>query len=719
MSPRVERVVVVGAGIGGLTAALAAHQQGFDVQVIEQADELAEIGAGLQVSANAMWVLEDLGLADDVRSAGVKAQSIRFHRLDDGSPIFRTELGEHAERRYRQPFIQIHRADLLSILARALPAGMVRLGARVVELREDEDGAVVELANGEEVRGDVVIGADGIHSRIREYVAGPTAADFSGTLGWRALLTREQVEDLGLDHSCDCWLGPGRSVVTYWLRAGDLFNVIGFVPASEVHRESWSELGDAEEMRRSFTGVCETVDSLLARIGEAFVTGVYHHHPAEQWYSGRFVMLGDAAHATAPYLAQGACQAIEDAAVLARLLQRHRDERPRALGEYEARRKPRTTKVQSVARGSERWWHETDPVRMTARDGMFRGVTRIDPLTETVSGWIYDHNPITALGRPAGETTGLATARSGFQLQRSVAQRAAESWRHAFTPEEHARGWVGLRSGYQRYLAELPGAGTVAEASEVPPGLLIGVTELGAGPVALHVHGGGFMFGSARSSLGLATRIGEAIDGNVLVAEYRLAPEHPFPAALEDVLAAYRWLLDQGVSASQIVLTGESAGGGLALTCVAELIRLGEPIPAGVWALSPMTDLTLTSPSIDKRAGEDPAVDRDTLTAMSGAYAQGHDPADPRISPLFADLSDFPPVLLHAADNEALRDDAVRFTDAMLAAERTVQLTLVPDSVHIWAIFDYLPETDEALQALRRSTADWITASTVSRSTSE
>lgn len=691
--------------------ALCALQQGFEVCVVEQAEELSEIGAGLQVSANAMCVLDDLGVAEQVQAAGVAAKAIRWHRLSDGEPIFRTELGQQAAQRYRQPFVQIHRADLLDILASALPREHLRLGARVVEVREDSGSAVVVLQDGQEISGDVVIGADGIHSRVRELVVGPTEPEFSGVLGWRALLTREQVDKVGIDHSCDCWLGAGRSIVSYWLRNGELFNLIGFVPTSEVHRESWSDLGDASELRRSFAGSCETVEKLLALVEDAFLTGVYFHQPADRWAKGRFVLTGDAAHATAPYLAQGACQAIEDAAVLTRLLRRHERDLPQGLKEYEQRRKPRTTKVQSIARAAEGWWHESDPQRAAARDGMFRGITRLDPLTESTWAWLYDHNPIEALDRPAGEASGLSTAREELRMARPLAQRAADSWRNAFTPEEHARGWTGLRAGYERYLGSLEGASRAHSSQEgtttVPPGLLTCGPDLSQGPVALHIHGGGYMFGSAKSSLGLARRIGESIGGNVLAADYRLAPEHPYPAALEDVVTAYRWLLAQGVDANRILLTGESAGGGLALACVAELLRLGEPAPAGVWALSPMTDLTLRSPSLDQQAGQDPAVNRDLLTTMSGAYAQGHDPSDPRISPLYSDLSNFPPVLLHAASNEALRDDSVRFADALTAAGGTVELNLIDDSVHIWAIFDYLPETTQALADLERCAATW------------
>jgi salicylate hydroxylase len=691
------QMLIVGGGIGGLALALVARQQGYEVQVLEQAPELSEIGAGLQVSANAMWVLEDLGLGAAVRAIGVASEATRFHQLEDGRPVFRTELGVAAARRYGQEFTQIHRADLLGVLADALPSELVRLDSKVVEMREEADRAVVVLSDGSEFSADVVVGADGIKSRVRDYVAGVVEPEFTGMLGWRAMLTRAQVHDLGIDHSCDCWLGSGRSVVTYWLRRGELFNIIGFVPAAEVHRESWSDLGDAEELRASFAGSCELVERILGKVDTAFLTGVYYHQPAENWSRGRFVLVGDAAHATVPYLAQGACQAIEDAAVLPRLLRRHDGDHAAAFAEFEARRKPRTSRVQSVARSAERWWHEADPVQIAARDGMYRGITRLDPLGETVWSWLYEHDPITALDRPIGDTRGLSTARPGLAMARPQSQRAADAWRSAFSPEDHAGGWRGLRAGYERFLIGLDSRPVAA--SPVPPGLMVEGPE--DGPVVLHVHGGGFMFGSARSSLGLAERIGRAIGGKVLTADYRLAPEHAYPAALEDVVAAYEWLLTEGVDPTRLIVTGESAGGGVALAAVRAVLDRGLPAPAAIWLLSPMADLALGAASIDEQDGCDPGVDRDLLTMMSGAYAQGRDPAEPALSPVHGSFAGFPPILLHAADNEALRDDSIRLRDAVRAAGGTAELHLVDDSVHIFAIFDYLPETRTALADLR------------------
>jgi salicylate hydroxylase len=214
----------------------------------------------------------------------------------------------------------------------------------------------------------------------------------------------------------------------------------------------------------------------------------------------------------------------------------------------------------------------------------------------------------------------------------------------------------------------------------------------------LHFHGGGYMIGSARASLDYAGRLVEAVQAPCLTLDYRLAPEHPFPAALDDALAAYRHLLARGHSGGDILLSGESSGGGLALALVAALRDAGEALPAGVIAMSPFTDLSLSGASIDAQAGRDPSATRAGLTSMAGAYVQRAEPTDPRISPLFADLRGFPPLLLQAAQNEGLRDDTTRFAERASAAGVDVTMRLYDDSVHVFALYGFLPESVQALE---------------------
>jgi salicylate hydroxylase len=695
------RAIVVGSGIGGLATALSLRGQGIDVRVVEKATKLSEIGAGLQISANGMRVLREIAIAEQVCDVGVAAQSVRYHDLVSGELLWQTPLGAPAAQRYGEPFIQIHRADLLNLLAGAFGTDDLLLGIAVTDITQDSSGALVTLADGRTLSADVVIGADGIHSRVREWMLGALEPRFSGTLGWRTILPKSRADQLGIDHSCDVWLAPGHSVVTYWMRRGELFNVIGFVPAEEVRRESWTELGDADEMRAAFAASTPVVARMTQMAEATFITGVYFHDPAPRWADGRVALLGDAAHATQPYLAQGAVQSLEDAAVVAHLLARHG---PRHVGaalvEYERRRKPRATKVQAVAGAAGSFWHEADPVRIRARNGRFRGLTRLDPLGENTWGWLYHHDPVASIKHPAEESLGLATAHEATHYRRPESRRAVALWRQAFTPADHAAGWMGLRRAYERFLGEVAPIPAEAVVEEVEGrGRWVGRIADDA-PVVLHVHGGGFMFGSAASSTEFAHRIGRAVGGAVFVPDYRLAPEEPFPAAADDVVAAYRWLLRQHISPHRIVLSGESAGGGLVVSAAVRLVAAGAPLPAGIYAVSPFADLAVTGASVDTNAGQDPVLGRDLLAEMSAAYLQGHDPADPDASPVYADLAGCPPLLLHASGCESLTDDTGRLAAAARRGGVDVAVRYFDDTVHAFPLLGFLPESAEALAEL-------------------
>jgi len=346
------RVGIVGGGIGGVAAGLALTRAGATVQMFEQADELREIGAGLQLGANAMKALRAWGLEDAVSAKAVASRSIKYFDLETGAALLETPLGRRAAERYGAPMLQIHRADLLEILAGALPAGALRVASPVARVVQNDREAPIVLDDGERRDFDAVIGADGYKSGVRTQLFGELPVRFTGTVGWRLMLSRQDGERLGFEHSCYCYLGRGRSIVVYWLRSGELLNVIGFVPAGEVHRESWTESGDIEGFRRSFAGAAPALQDLIDTPDSAFITGVYDRDPTPAWTVGRISLLGDAAHPLASYLAQGACQAIEDAAVLARALtDRSPATVPQALVHYEDLRRPRTTKVQMAEIG--------------------------------------------------------------------------------------------------------------------------------------------------------------------------------------------------------------------------------------------------------------------------------------------------------------------------------------------------------------------------------
>jgi salicylate hydroxylase len=698
-------VIVSGAGIAGLSAAATLRHVGAEVTVVEQAHAIEEIGAGIQLSANGMAVLSRLGLEEPLAACAIRPESLDFIDLENGEFLVRVLLGDlHAER-YGGRFYQVHRADLVGVLAGAVPAEVLRLGARVVRVEQDEEGVQVGLASGEVLRGDALIAADGIHSTVRAQMHGPEDPTFGGLLCWRALIPAERLAALDLERRCYGWIGPGRTIVSYWVRGGELFNFLGTVPATEVRRESWTESGDVADLRASFAGGEPRVAALMETIDSAFITGLYYRDPLPRWTEGRVALLGEAAHAMTPFLAQGACQGMEDAWMLAQCVARHGERAiPAALAEYEQRRRPRTIKVQAAARAMVAQLHEPDARQIRARNGRWKGMARIDPLNETVWGWLYAYDPTLEVDRPLEQVVGLTPSFAGKRMVRPQAQRAFEQWRSAFTSEDVARGIAGLREGYERFTADafpLPAA-IRAEAAEVGgvPGRWITPAGEPSDAVLLHCHGGGYILGSASSSAALAGRLAETVGARALALDYRLAPEDPFPAALQDVLAAYRALLARGVPARRILLSGDSAGGGLAVAAALALRDAGEALPAGVVALSPFADLTVSGPSVDALAGHDPIVSRELLVLFAGSYFQGHDPADPAVSPLYGDFAGMPPLLITAAREELLVSDATRLAERARAGGAEVTLELAEDSVHVFPLFEFLPETATALRSL-------------------
>lgn len=705
------KIMIVGAGIGGLTAAHTLLREGHEVTVLEQAPAFREIGAGIQISSNGTSVLREVGLDKKLAAVAVRPEALDFIDLESDVRLYRAPLGDAARNRYGGDFFQIHRADLLNIIADAIPPGIVRFDARVESVGQDASGVVVRLASGEVHRADALVGADGIHSKVRECVWGPETVQFGNRLMWRALIPAERVRSLNLEEHCHIWTGPGRSIVAYWVRPKQLFNFVGTVPSTEVHRESYSVSGDVVDLRKSFQGSNSRVMGLVNAIDDAFITGLYYRDPVSRWSQGRITLLGDAAHAMAPFLAQGACASMEDAWVLAKCLSRHGPEAiPKAFDEYERRRRPRTTRVQAAARAMVKQLHEDDPVTIRARNGRLIGMSKIDPLSETMWGWLYDYNPLIEVDKPIEEVVGHSSSFEVKKMGRPESQRAFDAWKNAYTPEDLARGIDGLRSGYERFLSTQfppPPAGTrIREVNEGKiQGLWVEPHPLRATPVLLHLHGGGYALGSAKTAVEIASRMALPTGGRAFVVDYRLAPEHPFPAALDDVVAAYEWLLEQGIPPEQIFLTGESSGGGLAVAAGLALKRRGSAMPAGVVAICPMTDLTISGESIRRNEGHDPAAHRNGLTFFAGSYFQGGDPTDPLVSPLFGDFKDFPPLLVFAVEGEVLESDATRLAHRAKLDGADVTLRMVSDSVHSFPLFSYLPETTAAIAEIARFVA--------------
>lgn len=702
-------VLIVGAGIAGLTAAIALRHKGIDATIIEQASQLSEIGAGIQIAANGSVVLRELGLEQAVAAKSVIPGSFDMRDIRDGKLLWVAPLGEEGTRRWGAPLYNVHRADLIEILADALPSESVRLGVHCTGFSQDENGVTVHVEDGDDLHGHVLIGADGIHSVIRKQLFGEDDVQFSNILMWRALIPAEKLEHVDLPERGNYWFGPGRTLITYWIRPQNLYSILASVPSGEVHRESWTESGDIEELRASFSDLEPRAQAMMDQIDTAFLTGMFYRDPIDRWTDRRVTLMGDAAHPMVPFLAQGACQGMEDAWVLATMLEHYIDDPMAGLQEYEQRRRPRTTRVQSGARAMVKLVHESEPERIKARNGRWKGMQHIDPMAEATWSFVWEYNVLEEVKRPAGEVLGLSATREDKKMARPESQRAFDMWKSAFTAEDVARGHDGMREGYERFLTtHFPAPGDLSvENAELGGVEGLRVTAPGAAPAeqrrtVLHFHGGGYMLGSAKGSVEYAGRLAKAVRGDCVTVDYRLAPENPYPAALDDAVDAYRGLVNSGVDPSRILLSGESSGAGLALALALTLKMAGDTQPAGIIAICPFADLTLSGASIKEFAGQDPAANRDTLAFMAASYFQEHEPRDPLVSPLFGDLKGLPPLFLSAVEGESLYSDSSRLLER--AREAGVDVTMVPvkDSVHVYTLFPFLPETTDTLDQISR-----------------
>jgi salicylate hydroxylase len=683
-------VIVVGGGIGGLATGIALHKAGFEPLVLERAPELTEIGAGLGLAANALKAMDHLGAADSIRARGVIAEQSVWLELDDSEHIFTQQFGSMIER-YGDTYYCAHRADLIDSLAAQLPAECVRVAAPVTGVSESESDVAATTAGGEVLHADLLVGADGLRSTVRAALREEPKPRFTGYVTWRCLVPAERVGE-GRGDQITVWLGRGRHAMLYPIRA-ELFNFSGFVPAAEVHRETWSPSADVDDLRRSFDGACAEVIDLIDAVETALITPLYFRDPLERWGSGRITLLGDAAHPAPPSAGQGASMALEDAVTLAACLRRSG---AAGLDEYALRRKARTKRMLIASRINLGLFNEPDPDRARARNARLRGLQRLDPDGESTVGWLYEHDPITAAAAPVEVAKAQANP-----MRRGDARKAFELWRTALTLEDHSGLWPGERSGYERFMRECcpPPADVEIEPMRCGDAGGLLVTPPGADPAAaivLHLHGGGFVFGSALASVDLAARLAREVGGRALTIDYRLAPEHPYPAALEDALGAYRWLREHHPNVP-ILVSGECAGGGLAISLAVSLRSANEPLPSAIHVVSPFCDLTITAPSILANAASDPWLGRSTLLALAGSYIDDAEPTSPLISPLFGDLSGLPPLYVGAAASEALRDDATCLATTARAAGTNVTPDLVDDSVHSFVLFDFLPEARAAI----------------------
>jgi salicylate hydroxylase len=341
------RVVVVGGGIGGLFAANALIARGLDVSVYEQAPALGEIGAGVFLTPNSVRHLQRVGLGPAVERAGARVGTGSHYFRHDGAPIAPVQVTDSAG--WNATF-GMHRADLVELLAAALPQGVVHTGHRGTGFEEAGDVARVSFENGATTEGDIVIAADGIHSELRHFAAPPSRPVFHGSVAYRGVLAHHLIPHWPTDRWL-MWLGKARHFLTFPVRGGELINYVGFVPADAEMKESWSAPGDPDTLRREFEGWDPRIGTLLSQVEKTFRWALYDREPLPAWTKGRLTLLGDAAHPMLPHLGQGANQSIEDGMALATILARTEpDNAPAALKAYERLRRERVAAVQRGAR---------------------------------------------------------------------------------------------------------------------------------------------------------------------------------------------------------------------------------------------------------------------------------------------------------------------------------------------------------------------------------
>lgn len=344
------RVAVVGAGIGGLTAAIALRANGIDATVYEQSHELKALGAGVSIATNGSRILTRLGVGDAVAAIAGPVTHYQF-RTWQAEPI----AGEPSTLGFGDPATTwcLHRGEFQKVLADALPADALQLGRSCVGAAEHGDGVHVEFSDGTTVDADLLVGADGIHSRLQGRVTRPAQPVSEGIMAYRGLIPADRVRGVVDMHASSMWLGPRQSFLAYPVSAGELLNIVAFVPTNLTVTESWTAPGDVAELTAAYQGWDPTVLSIIEAMDSTFRWGIYDREPLTKWSTDRITLLGDSAHAVTPHLGQGANQAIEDAMTLAVVLRDARaDELGARLRRYEGLRMSRTRHVRRQARAA-------------------------------------------------------------------------------------------------------------------------------------------------------------------------------------------------------------------------------------------------------------------------------------------------------------------------------------------------------------------------------
>jgi salicylate hydroxylase len=390
---RAPRIAIIGGGIGGLAAALALERRGAEVAVYEQSPIHNEIGAGINLTPNAVKAFRALGLEYEIESIGWGSEWLMIRSWKSGRTISQVRRGEFRQK-FGAPNLTVHRADLLDVVRGALKTTKIQLGTRCVAVEADDRIAAACFADGSKIEADVVIGADGIHSAVRESLFGADIPRFTGCICWRGMAP---VDDVPRDiNTADgtMWLGPHGHVVHYRVRRGELVNIVAHVDSDAWTEESWTRECGVAEVMTTYAAWNSALTRLYPCSTRWYKWALYDRDPLEQWSKGRATLLGDAAHAMLPYLGQGAAMAVEDGCVLAAMITRHSEDLGEALVAYERMRAPRAKAAVLGSRARAKENHLASPWAQLKRDVRLALRNRFGGRDTTAfqTAWLYDYD---------------------------------------------------------------------------------------------------------------------------------------------------------------------------------------------------------------------------------------------------------------------------------------------------------------------------------------
>ncbi|MEO0381472.1 MAG: FAD-dependent monooxygenase [Pseudomonadota bacterium] len=353
------KALIAGAGIGGLASAIALRLRGWEVALFEQAAQLTEIGAGLQISPNGWRVLAALGVTDLLQDTLFEPEAIEMRMGQSGAGVFRLPLRGYAQQRWGAPYVHVHRADLVAALETrllGLQGDAIRTGHKIERYTQTDSAASLVMTDGTEETGDIVIGADGLHSVIRTQMLGADNPRYTGNVAWRAVVPVDALGAVAPPPTACVWVGNKRHAVTTRLRGGALANFVGMVETDQPGAESWRATGTRQEAQAAFQGWAPEISNLIAHADVLHHWALFDRAPLPRWHAGRVALLGDAAHPMLPSMAQGAVQALEDAWVITDCLEQHANPNA-AFDAYYAQRIDRVSRVQKGSAANARLFH--------------------------------------------------------------------------------------------------------------------------------------------------------------------------------------------------------------------------------------------------------------------------------------------------------------------------------------------------------------------------